>query len=76
MERNKRFKNRMENSLVYVEHPWRDRIIFKDIGRYVRLKVELIRINDIDNRNNVEEEGLCSNFDGRRVLRFNCLQGL
>ena len=31
---------------------------------------------DIDNRNNIEEEDLQPNFDGRRVLRFNYLQGL
>jgi hypothetical protein len=58
MESNKRLEKRMENSSAYVGHPSRGQTIFVRIGRNVRLKIELIWIYDIDNRNNAEEEDL------------------
>ena len=76
MEKNNWLKNWMENSPAYAEHLLYEQIIFSDIGKNVRVKVEFLWINDIDNRINIEEEDLRPNFDGRRVLWINCLQGL
>ena len=67
----------MENSIVFVVELLHEQITFVHIGKNVRRRVRSISMDGLFTcRNNIEEEDLLSNFDGRRVLWFNCLQGL